>query len=127
MAIPITSELLQRPDVFSRGALELTFRLLRPKQPTLALQVRNTLGHEEARLEEAPNIPIADHFYVDLEALEVGRIVSALTQLGQKALDEEHPEPGRLVVIKTLIREWMALGEWLIIQTGHAPVTAYQR
>jgi len=118
--MPITSELLQRPDVFSRGALDLTFRLLRPKSPSLALNVRNLLNSDDYRLEEAPGIPITDHFYVQLEALQVGRIVSALTCLGQSALDEEHPEPGRLVVIKTLIREWMTLGEWLIIQPTQA-------
>jgi len=114
--MPITSELLQRPDVFSRGALDLTFRLLRPKSPSLALNVRNLLNRADYRLEEAPGATITDHFYVQLEALQVGYIVSALTSLGQSALDEEHPEPGRLVVIKTLIREWMTLGEWLIVQ-----------
>lgn len=122
--MPITSEFLQRPDVFSRGALELTFRLLRPKHPALALAVRNHLSKEDCRLEDTPNTPITDHFFIELEAQSIGHIVAALTLLGEQALAEDHPEPGRLVVIKTLIREWMGLGEWLILQTD-TPTAAF--
>ncbi len=104
----------KNPDVFSRGALELTFRLLRHQHPALALQIQNILAGKP--LPGAAGAA-SDHFYVGLDPRSIGRVVAALTDMGQQALERDSStDGGRRVVIKTLIHEWMTLAEWIIIQ-----------
>jgi hypothetical protein len=119
-----TRETIQRPDIFSRGALELTFRLLRSEHPSLSLAVRNLLADTSVPLpDEAFHSPLGDHFYIHLEAQIVGKIVDALTKLGQSALMESRQDTGRLVVLRTLIKEWMTLAEWIILNADQSPTS----
>ncbi|BFM16988.1 hypothetical protein R50073_31710 [Maricurvus nonylphenolicus] len=107
---------IQRPDIFSRGALDLTFRLLRKNNPSLALEVRNILAGETVPLEDAAHYsPQGDHFFITMPAQRIGCVVKALTQLGQDALDDGRSDTGKLVVLRTLIKEWMTLAEWIIL------------
>lgn len=107
---------IQRPDIFSRGALDLTFRLLRQNNPSLALEVRNILAGETVPLEDAAfHTPQGDHFFITMPAQRIGRVVKALTQLGQDALQDRQSDTGKLVVLRTLIKEWMTLAEWIIV------------
>ncbi|NIB44404.1 hypothetical protein HBA55_32720 [Pseudomaricurvus alkylphenolicus] len=104
-----------RPDVLSRGALELTFKLLRHYNAQLALDVRNQLQGEKV----LPNLcssTKADHFFVTLSAQSIGKVVAALTQLGEEALVNRESDSGRLLVIRSLMKEWMELAEWLIMR-----------
>ena len=109
-----------RPDIFSRGALELTFRLLRHNNVELALDIQNQLqGNKMPGLASRdPRAKLArDHFKITLNPQTIGRIVDALTQLGEKYLREQKKsEPGQLAVIRTLIVDWVALAEWHIAQ-----------
>ena len=101
----------KNPEVFSRGALELTFRLLRSRHPSLALSVQNILAGKP--------LPGAasDQFHINLDARTVGRVVAALTDMGEQSLHSgSDADQGRRVVISTLIREWMTLAEWIIIR-----------
>lgn len=117
--MPALRQSLRRPDVFSRGALELSFKLLRPHNPTLALEIQNILAGEKFSLRnDVQASAVTDHFHIQLGPLVVGRIVDALTQLGNTAL-EEASEPGLLVVLRTLIKEWMTLAEWIIVNAEH--------
>lgn len=107
---------IQRPDIFSRGALDLTFRLLRKDHPSLALEVRNILASETVPLEDAAyHSPQGDHFFITMPAQRIGCVVNALTQLGQDALENNQQDTGKLVVLRTLIKEWMTLAEWIIL------------
>ncbi|TQV67778.1 hypothetical protein FKG94_24940 [Exilibacterium tricleocarpae] len=106
----------KKPEIFSRGALELTFRLMRKRHPGLALAVQNVLAGKPL---PGSNDAATDHFHVSLEARTVGKIVAALTEMGQHSLEHNGSSAqGRRVVIKTLIHEWIALAEWIIIQAG---------
>jgi hypothetical protein len=106
------------PHVFSRKELELTFKLLRNYKPSLALAIQNVLVSDQ--IPDAPDTnPANDHFYVNIEARTIGKIVGALTEMGQKTLVENPMMNERQLIIGTLMREWMTLAEWIIMQANH--------
>lgn len=116
-----SSRFHSRPDVFSRGALELTFQLLRPSDVSLALDIQNQL--QGTKLPDLASSALQardqrDHFRITLAPQTIGRIVDALTRLGERCLQhrEQAPEQQKLVLIKPLIKDWMALAEWHIAQ-----------
>ncbi|MBU3070802.1 hypothetical protein KOI40_13300 [Aestuariicella sp. G3-2] len=126
-----------RPDLFSRGSLELTFRLLRDQNAQLALEVQNLLQGQKAepqairqtystddpfyKARRFPSDPAADHFYVTLSPQSVGKVVDTLTRLGQELLESSCRGNGKLLVIKTLMRDWINLAEWIILQVDTPP------
>lgn len=113
-----------RPDLFSRCSLELTFRLLRNKNARLALEVRNLLLGCKAEpllpsTATAPGLADnagADHFYVTLSPQNVGKVVDELTRLGQELLNGPASGNSKLLVIRPLIKDWIHLAEWLLLQ-----------
>lgn len=113
--MPKLSPVIRRPDVLSRGVLDASFKLLRPHHPGLALQLQNILAGERFSLRQhAQASAITDHFHIQLDPRTVGKIVDALTQLGNAALQQHNSEPGALMVLRTLIKEWMSLAEWIV-------------
>ncbi|MAZ89260.1 MAG: hypothetical protein CL693_16645 [Cellvibrionaceae bacterium] len=102
------------PDVFSRGALELTFKLLRAhNNARLALDVQNQL--QKSPTKRPPNANRhQDLFRVTLEAHTVGKIIDALTIMGHTLLNNPERESGTIVAIRSLIKDWIALVEWIL-------------
>lgn len=106
-----------RPDVFSRDSLELTFQLLRQQSSGLALDIQNQLQGTKLPyvvFQESEQQINSDHFRITLNAQKIGRIVDALTQLGQQSLEKPSQNKGHLAILRALIEDWMALAEWLI-------------
>ncbi len=113
------AETERSPDLFSRGTLEMTYKLLRTPNPSLALCVRNLLMNQRKQINNThknkPRINIA------LEPTTIGKIVSALTILGQNALDNREVENGKLLVLRSLIEDWAGLAEWLVNRSVNYP------
>jgi len=105
-----------RADVFSRHSLTLTFQLLRPLNPSLALEIRNISAGIYIKQAENSTRENIDHFCVTLSAQKVGNVVDALTQLGEYAFKQKTATQGQLLLLKALIQEWMKLAEWIIMQ-----------
>jgi len=113
-----------RPDIFSRGALELTFKLLRKHNARLALDVQNQLQGKralEAVVSNTEQNPNGEHFQITLDASTVGKVVDALTTQGQELLDSAQKDSGTLVVIRSLMKDWIELAEWILIHTEQSP------
>ncbi len=113
-----------RPDIFSRGALELTFKLLRKHNARLALDVQNQLQGKralEAVVSNTEPNPNSEHFQITLDASTVGKVVDALTTQGQELLDSAQKDSGTLVVIRSLMKDWIELAEWILIHTEQSP------
>lgn len=141
MMMAVNNDGKARPDLFSRGSLELTFRLLRDQNAHLALEVQNLLqgqkagpqiirqtyqaGHRAQKSHHFQEDHGADHFYVTLSPQSVGKVVDTLTRLGQELLDNSVKGNGKLLVIKTLMKDWMDLAEWIILQVDTPPTQAY--
>lgn len=114
-------------DVFSRGALELTFKLLRKNNPRLSLEIQNQLQGVRASTNDQSTTTSSDtdHFQMTLDASTVGKVVDALTTMGQELLNDTEKDGGKLVVIRSLMNDWMALAEWILLHTEDSPSQAW--
>lgn len=124
------SQLTVRPDIFSRGALELTFKLLRPYRAGLALDIQNQLqdapvpSHQSNNTtQKAVKISSADQFFITLEPQAIGKIVAALTSIGNDLLSSHTDESGNIMVVRALMKDWIELAEWVILQVGEPVAT----
>jgi len=97
-------------DVFSRGTLNLTYELLRKKDAELALIVRNiSQGEPVFNNSKAVVNHHSDFFKVGLSSFQVRAIVESL-------MSESEQDPGRIVVARALVEDWMKLAHKLIAE-----------
>ncbi|MBL4906360.1 MAG: hypothetical protein JKX94_02835 [Sneathiella sp.] len=103
-----TADNAHEPDVFSRGSLTLTYELIRKSDAELALAVRNICqGDSLPRNPKAENNKNSDYFRVGLDSFQVRAIVEGLMTL-------ENADPGRAILAKALIEDWMQLAQKMI-------------
>lgn len=113
---------VRRPDVLSRDVLESTFSLLRDQHPQLALEIQNILAGDKISHYQRPQAStVTDHFHIQLSPQIIGRIVDALTRIGNSALYTS--ESGSLAMLRILIKDWMDLTEWIISHADPSRVT----
>ena len=113
----------------SAAALALTSDLLRQHNPSLAEVVQNAL----ANIKEAPpgrrtgirvtQPPLNASLIASLEAETVGKVLAALTDLGNQALHGHHDDPEQLELVHRLLVDWAALADWLLHCTDNRPTT----
>lgn len=113
----------------SAAALAMTSELLRQHNPSLAQVVQNAL----ANIKEAPpgrrtgirvtQPPLNASLIASLEAETVGKVLAALTELGNQALQENHGDPEQLEMVHRLLVDWAALADWLLHCTDNRPTT----
>ncbi len=126
-----TSDTLLPEDFFSHQALELTYRLLRNNNPGLATAIQNTLSHlnpvpyETLQGAHTGEMLFTADVYNSLSAHTIGKIVSALTTLGERALIEHSLHSANLSRLRQLIDDWVQLTEW-ILQHTTTDRSAYQ-
>ena len=84
---------------FSRGALKMTFTILRSRSPDIALQVRNLIGNSDDNTEL---------FKVDMDLKRVVQLLEAFDQ----AL-EQIDSPGMIMIGKSLRNDWNLFRESL--------------
>ncbi len=100
------------PYIFSRGSLKLTYELLRKRQPSLALVVRNITSLSPLpKLEGDVDDAITDCFLVDLEAAQVRAVVEGLVKRSQLNTIED---AGHKACAIALIEDWLALANEMI-------------
>lgn len=80
--------------VLSQGAIELTFKLLKPSHPSLALQVRNLLEGKR---------DIKEAYRIDLPQDEILRIAQILSIEVSRIKN-----PGMMIVAKALVEDWQS-------------------
>lgn len=100
----------EEPDIFSRGSLNLTYELLRKKDAELALTVRN-ISHETPvpRITGVGDNKNSDYFRVALDSHQVRAVVENLMM-------EDQSDPGRAVLAKVLVEDWMKLARKMIAE-----------
>lgn len=95
-----------QPNVFSKGALELTFSSLRQVDPPLALKVQNLmmgpcLPNPVHLDKNGP--PGQKHYQINWGKNEVQRLIEALSSQPQPKL------PGEQIIQRALLQDWMFL------------------
>ncbi|MCV6613678.1 MAG: hypothetical protein OIF35_01795 [Cellvibrionaceae bacterium] len=113
---------INRPDIFSRHSLELSFKLLRHREPALALEVQNILAGKTSDAPKARTLPphLSRHcefFMVAVDPVVVGQIISSLTLVGRNIIEQKDVRPSRKAIILSLLEEWMGLVEWMISES----------
>jgi len=109
------------PQVFSRGALLQTFRLLRKSHPSLALKVQNILSQNSIpKPEEFAGDPRTDNFEVNLNGEDLQAILQALVSMADlnklRTLRGNVTELGNLVIVKALIQDWIEVARFYMQQ-----------
>ena len=120
----ILTEAHSPDDFFSHQALELTFRLLRNNNPKLATAIKNTLSHihiapyEIMHGTHTGEMHYNADIYDTLTAHTIGKIVSALTDIGERALQNHNMSQEHLNQLRHLIEDWVQLTEWILHRTA---------
>ena len=107
-------------DFFNHQALELSFRLLSNDCPPLAVELKKTIDKIQCVPYEKLHSAYTGEMILNTDLLRllnaetIGKIVSALTQLGQDALHHQHLPPEHARVLRSLIEDWVQLMEWIL-------------
>jgi len=110
-------------DFFSHRTLDLTFRLLRNNNPGLASAINSTLSNLQIAPYEIYRGLHTGEMFFNVEVLEsltvptIGKIVSALTELGERALNHKDFPPEHMNMLRSLIDDWAQLTEWILKHT----------
>ncbi|MBK8186192.1 MAG: hypothetical protein IPK77_02460 [Cellvibrio sp.] len=111
-------------DFFSRQTLEKSIHLLKKDHSALAHCILNAL-------EQTPIVPYENLVFVytgemvsNTELIEklkphvIGRIVSCLTDIGQKILMDKKTSDKDILSLRSIIEDWMQLMEWILSRTN---------
>lgn len=120
-------------DFFCRHNLELSFRLLRKRHPLLAHALKNTLdkvpiiNYNELHTHYTSEMLLNTELISTLEPHTIGKIVSALTDMGRQALQRNDLPTRHIAVLRTLIEDWVQLTEWILVHTSteNSEATSY--
>lgn len=111
-------------DFFSRQALELTFRLLRTNYPLLAHSIKYTIdntatvSYEDLQSAYTGEMLLNSEVLASLKAHTIGKVVSALTDIGEEALKQHDLPPNHMTLMRSLIEDWVQLTEWVLAHTA---------
>ena len=111
-------------DLFSRQALELTFRLLRNNHPLLAHAVKQTIDNistvssGDLQPDDTGEMLLNLDVLNSLKAHTIGKIVSILTDIGEQALKQNDLPPSHMTLMRALIEDWVQLTEWVLMHTA---------
>jgi hypothetical protein len=104
-------------DLFNRSVLDMSFTLLRNKEPKLALLIRNILFNVTiSKSEQAPENKNADLFKIELKPSQVNKIVNNLNQILEENLKidpTKNTSIFRPVIIESIVKEWTNLALFL--------------
>jgi hypothetical protein len=101
----------QKPYVFSRGSLTLTYDLLRKRQPSLALAVRNLTAKTPLTKSNAEvQHKNSDHFLIEFDSFNVRAVVENLIAITQQPSNNK----GTDLLAKTLLEDWLALAHQMV-------------
>ena len=102
-------------NIFSRATLDISYSLLRQKEPQLALTIRNILFQEPIeKLPEQVDIKHTDNFIVSLDTLQIRKIVETLMIIlneSSKTHNEDNTSLFRPSLIQSMINEWTVLAK----------------
>lgn len=92
-------------DLFNRATLELTFKMLRKRQPSLALHIQNALVSVYPRNDYHTAFTAAE---LPLSASTITRIAQALFVLSEELLASNN-QRSELVIVRSLLLDWLML------------------
>jgi hypothetical protein len=107
-------------DFFSRQTLEKTILILKKEHPALSQCVQGAFENIHAVPFEKLHRAYTSEMIFNYELVEymkahvIGRVVSCLTEIGQKALSGKNSIPLEIINLRSIIEDWMLLTEWIL-------------
>ncbi len=128
------TELYMPSDFFSRYTLEQTASLLEKEHPALAHCIQNALDHTPIASDEIMHHTYTGEMLCNIDLVEhikphvIGRVVSCLTDIGQKVLSKKQTPQDEMSSLRSIIEDWMQLTEWILkrTDTDKQDCTSYQ-
>lgn len=115
-----SNELYSPKDFFSHQALDLSYRLMRNNNSGLANAIKKALDQSNRVPYDLLHKAHTGEMYFNAHLLEVlnvhtiGKIVSALTEIGESALNNPKLPPESMTLLRNLIDDWVQLTEWIL-------------
>ncbi len=110
----------KQADEFNRSVLDMSFTLLRKKQPKLALLIRNILFTVKlTKPNNSPNNANTDIFKINLDSLQVRAIVENLNEIlleNQQLDHSNNTSIFRPLLIESILNEWLELAKLMLKQ-----------
>ncbi len=94
------------PNIFSLPALRFCFQLLRDDHPSLALELQNLMMEAKQGRDDVEDCEDYD-IELNLDVKEVTYIVSAISEIAEKAAHNEFHSKKNLIAIHATLLEWM--------------------
>lgn len=91
-------------DLFNRGTLELTCKMLRKRRPSLALRVQNVLVLAYPRDDYHTGLSARE---LPIDASVARQIVQALSSLSDEMVATRQSSRADLVLIRSLLLDWL--------------------
>ena len=115
VSYPLMSSPAPNNNAFSRASLDISYNLLRKKEPQLALTIRNILFQQplEKSQQQIDN-KTTDQFLVSLDSFQVRKIVETLMEVlneSSKTHSEDNTSIFRPILIQSIINEWTVLAK----------------
>ena len=113
-------------DFFSHEALQLSIILIRSSNPGLADAIKkaidqiNPTSYDPRHKNNFHYQRLKGEIYFHAQLLEnlhahtIGKIVSALTELGEQALQNQNVSIEYITTLRKLIDDWVQLTEWVL-------------
>ncbi len=118
-------------DFFSRQTLELSFRILRNTNPGLANVIKKALDQIDLVPYEILHRAHTGEMYFNAQLVAVlnvhiiGKIVSALTGIGERALHKHALPAEHAKLLRNLIDDWVLLTEWVLRNSSNDKTAQY--
>lgn len=122
--LPPSDDKQASDDFFSHKTLTLSVELISDNNPGLADALKKAIDQISAaacpgksELQSQPprgEMYFNAHLLETLQAHTIGKIVSALTELGEEALQNKHLSADYLTALRNLINDWVQLTEWVL-------------
>jgi hypothetical protein len=121
-------------DFFSRQTLEKTILILKKEHPALSQCVQGAMEnlpvvpfeklHRAYTSEMIFNYELVGY----MKAHVIGRVVSCLTEIGQKVLSNKQTAQMEMINLRSIIEDWMLLTEWILLRSDSdvKDCTSYQ-
>lgn len=132
MSRPINDALLPI-DCFSRQTLELSIELIINTNPGLADAIKKAVSQIHPAPFNAKHKNIMGDMYFNAQLLEllqahtIGKIVAALTELGECTLQYKNHSIEYVVTLRKLIDDWVRLTEWVLKDSATTSATQLKR
>lgn len=108
------------PDMFSHQSLELTFRLLRYNDSSLAGALKKAIETTDFAPAEATQGIYTGEMHLNTDLLKllgaetIVKVVSAVNDIGQMAVERNDLSMQHMKILGSLIEDWAKMAEWIL-------------